>query len=125
MRNSMFKAWSIGIVILVVAYVAWFASLQIDKYAELLILFLWLSPFIAAFVSSYLGPSKKILLGASMAVPASILTVVFNSIYQLMGNSVDYPGIKGGLILFTTTLIYAGIISGVGGAAAYFLSRKK
>lgn len=124
MTDAMFKAWSAGCGIIFVAYAIWFALLQVGTYSELFILLLWASPFIGAFVSSYLGPSKKIWLGISMAVPTALLAVVFNSVYQLLGNAVDFPGFRGGLILFTTTLIYAGIISGVGGAAGYFLTRK-
>jgi len=125
MTGAMFKAWSSGFGIIVVAYATWFVLLQVGTYSELFVLLLWSSPFIAAFVSSYLGPSKKIWLGISMAVPTAVLAVVFNSVHQLLGNAVDFPGFKGGLILFTTTLIYAGIISGIGGAVGYFLTRRR
>lgn len=125
MTGAMFKAWSVGFGIIVVAYVAWFVVLQLGTYSELFVLLLWSSPFIAAFVSSYLGPSKKILLGTSMAVPFAVLAVVFNTVYQMLGNAVDFPGFKGGLILFTTTLIYTGIIAGIGGVAGYFITRKR
>ena len=124
MKSTMFRAWSAGVGILVMGYMAWFAFLQLENFSESLVLLLWLSPLISAFVSSYLGPSKKILLGTSMAVPAAILAVMLNSFDQFLGNAVDFPGIQGGLILFATTLIYAGILSVIGSVLGYFITRK-
>ena len=78
---------------------------------------------IAAFVSAYLGPSHKILLGTSMAVPAALLAVALNLADQFFGNAVDFPGLKGGFILFILVLISAAIVSIPGSVAAYALTR--
>jgi hypothetical protein len=121
----MLKAWSAGLGILVVAYAAWFAFLQVGKFSESSALFLWISPLIAAFVSSYLGPSRKIILGISMAFPSAILAVVVNSFYQLHDQAVDFPGFRAGLILFTLVLIYSALISVVGAVIGYFLATKR
>lgn len=125
MKINMFVAWSAGAGILVAAYAIWFTVLHLYKFSESIMLLFWLSPLIAAFVSSYFGPSKKIALGASMAVPAAILAVLFNLLDQLYDRAVDFPGLQGGLILFFVTLIYAGILSGIGGFMGCFLARKR
>jgi len=119
-----FGAWSIGVGILVAAYAAWFGFLQASRFSESMMLLLWLSPLAASIVSSYLGPSRKILLGASMAIPAAILAAIFNFVDQFLGKAVDLPGLQGGMILFVVTLIYSGILSGIGGFIGSFLSRK-
>jgi hypothetical protein len=124
MKTTMFGAWSAGVGVLVAAYATWFTFLQVSEFSESMMLVLWLSPLIAAFVSSYIGPSKKVLLGSSMAVPAAILAVVLNLVYQFLDRAVDLPGLQGGLIIFFITLIYAGILSVIGGFMGYFLSRK-
>ncbi len=124
MKITMFGAWSAGVGVLVAAYATWFTFMQMSKFSESMMLLLWLSPLIAAFVSSYFGPSKKVLLGASMAVPTAILAVLLNLVDQFYDKAVDLPGLQGGLIIFFITLIYAGILSGIGGFMGYFLARK-
>ena len=109
---------------LVAAYATWFTFLQLSKFSEPMMLLLWLSPLVAAFVSSYFGPSKQVLLGTSMAVPAAFLAVLFNLVDQLLDVTVDFPGLQGGLIIFFVTLIYAGVLSGIGAFLGYFLARK-
>ena len=79
---------------------------------------------IAAFVSAYLGPSHKILLGTSMAIPTALLAITLNSAGQFFGAAVDFPGLKGGFILFILVLISAALISVPGSVAAYALTKK-
>jgi hypothetical protein len=124
MKITMFVAWSAGVGVLVAAYAIWFTFLQLNRFSESIMLLFWLSPLIAASVASYFGPSKKILLGASMAAPAAILAVLFNLLDQLLGKAVDLPGLHGGMALFFVTLIYAGILSGIGGFMGCFLATK-
>jgi len=119
----MFRAWSAGVGVLVAAYATWFTFLQLGKFSEAMMVLLWLSPLVAAFVSSYLGPSKKILLGTSMAVPAAFLAVLFNLVDQLLDISVDFPGVAGAGILFTLTLAYATVLASMGALFGYYLTR--
>jgi len=121
----MLNAWLIGVGILAVAYLVWFFALLAKLFSGSLVILLWLAPFIAALISSYLGPSKKVLLGISMAIPTAIFAIAFNAGYQLLGNAVDFPGLKGTLILFVVTVIYGGILSLIGGVIGYFLSKQR
>lgn len=124
MKITMFRAWLAGVAVLFATYATWFTFVQASRFSETMMLLLWLSPLIAGFISSYFGPSKKILLGASMAVPTAILAVLLNLVDQLLDKAVDLPGLQGGLIIFFITLIYAGILAGIGGFIGYFLARK-
>ena len=105
-------------------HAAWFIALQASQYSEPLVFLLWLAPLVAAFVSAYLAPRKKILLGMSMILPTTILAVTLNFVYQWLGNSVDFPGARGGLILFTTTLVYSGILCVLGTMAGVVFAKK-
>lgn len=124
MSNTMLRAWSAGAGIIILVYTAWFIALQAAQYSEALVVLLWLSPLAAALVTSYLAPRKKILLGISMVLPATILAVALNSVYQWLGNAVDFPGVQGGLILFTTTFVYGGILCGLGSIGGVVLAKK-
>jgi hypothetical protein len=123
MKHSIFKAWSTGAGILVVVFAIWFVLLQANVFSQSFVIVLWISPMIAAFASAYMGPSHKILLGTSMAIPSALLAVALNSANQISGTAVDFPGLKGGFILFILVLISAAIISIPGSVAAYTLTK--
>ena len=120
---TMTKAYVIGVVILIAAYLLWFITLQTSQYSELMTVVLWASPFLAALASAFLTQRKKIMLGISMALPSAVLVVVLNFVYQAQGNSVDFSGSRGALILFMTTLIYSGVLCGVGAIVGSVLSK--
>jgi hypothetical protein len=121
----MIKALVVGVGLLIAAYGLWFATLQNEQFSEINVLILWVSPFIAAFVSAYLAPRNKLLLGISMALPTAILSVALNYLHQAQGNSVDFPGSRGAMILFMTTLLYSGILCSIGAVIGRALSNKK
>ena len=121
----MSKAWCAGAAILILAHVAWHAAVQAGGYSGVLVSLLWLSPFVAGLVTSCFAPRRKIILGMSTAILSAVLVVAFNAAYQLLGHSVDFPGLSGGLILFSTTFVYAGAISAAGSVVGYLLTRKR
>jgi len=104
--------------------VAWFVALQSSQYSEVLVFLLWSSPLVAALVTAYLAPRKKILLGMSMVLPTMILAVTLNFVYQWLGNAVDFTGARGSVILFTTTLVYSGILCVLGSMGGVVLAKK-
>ena len=124
MNLSMFKAWSIGASFLITVFTIWFVLLQAKVFSQSAVFLLWISPMIAAFVSAYLAPSHKLLLGTSMAIPSALLAITLNSAGQFFGAAVDFPGLKGGIILFILVLISAALISVPGSVAAYALTKK-
>ena len=120
----MIRAWVIGFMILLAVDMMVVIATLIEVYPRALLRLLQVSPFVAAFASAYLAPRKKIILGTSMAIPGTILIVVMTFAYQLFGKDVDFPGLRGGLILFTISIAYGGILCALGGGAGYFLTRK-
>lgn len=109
---------------MLIAYLAWFVSLWASKFSEVLVIFLWGAPTVAAFVTAYLAPRRKVLLGASIALLAAILAGMLNFAYEALGNPVDFPGVRGGAILVAIALVFNGVLCTVGAACGYFLTRK-
>ena len=124
MRVSALHSWFIGGGILLVAYAAWFAAIQMQVYSQALVLILWVSPFVAAFVSAYLAPGSNIIIGVSMAIPSAVLAVILNAAHQSFGHAVDFPGLHGGLILFVSVLAYSGILCGIGAVGGRFFAKQ-
>lgn len=120
----MLKAWMIGVSILAPAQGLWFGSILAGSYLEYLVILLWCAPFLASVATAYRSPRAKVAMGASMAVVAAILVVVANSVFQAMGNAVDFPGPRGAVILFVITLLYSAIGAALGGAAGQWLARR-
>ena len=89
MKNSYIKAWSIGASTLIAVFTIWFVLLQANVFSQSVVFLLWVSPMIAAFVSAYLSPSHKILLGTSMAIPSALLAVTLNLAGQFFADALE------------------------------------
>ena len=120
----MVKSYLAGLSVLLAVLFVWAVLLQLKIFSQSMAIILWLSPGVAAFAAAYLAPSSKFLLGASMGLPAAVLAVAFNSISQLAGIAVDFPGAEGGLVLFVIILVGATVIASVGALAGFLLTRK-
>lgn len=119
----MAKAWTVGLSVLIAAVAIWAVLLELEIFSQSMAVILWLSPGVAAFAAAHLAPSRKFLLGASMGIPAAILVVAFNAVWQLRGHAVDFPVVGGAAIIFMLTLAYATVVASVGASVGYFLSR--
>ena len=104
-----------GLAILVAAYVLWFVALELELYWPLVI---WSAPFVAAALVSYLAPKRKLLLGSSITIPAVLVPLAFNFLYQLHSDNVDFRGFDGAAYLafiiwpFTLLLCAGGALIG-------------
>jgi hypothetical protein len=121
----MLRAWTYGLGVLLVAHGAWFVALQIGEPPSAIIVLLWLSTIVAAFISAYLAPQKKVGLGISMAIPTTILAILLNSLYQLSGKAVDLTGFQGGVILAVVVLVESAILCSLGAFFGSYLSNRK
>lgn len=124
MTHSTVKAWGLGAVIVCLAYATWFISLWANQFIEALAFFLWGAPALAAFVTAYLTPRRKILMGTSMALLAASLTGILNFVYEALGRAVDFPGIRGMTILVVISFVFNGVLCIAGATCGYFLTRK-
>ena len=59
-----------------------------------------------------------------MAVLAAIVTTTSNLAFQILGNAVDFPGLRGGFVLFSLTLLYHGALCAIGAISGHMLTRK-
>jgi hypothetical protein len=123
MIRTLPKVWAVGVAVIAVAQVGWFLLLGTKSFSQALVILLWASSGIAALMVSYLSPSRKILMGLSLTVPAAVLIALLNYGYQLIGHTSDFPGARGAAILFTVALAWNAVICGLGAAAGYFLAR--
>ena len=119
----MFKAGFLGILILFVVDMAWLIAFKIEVMPNILLLLVQGSPLVAGFASSFFAPRNKIVLGISMAIPAAVFAVAITLLFQAFGKAVDFSGVKGSVTLFSITLVYAGVMGAIGGAAGSFLSK--
>lgn len=124
-KTRMIRSWLVGACILIAVFAAWSLFLHLQIFSDTLLALLWVSPGVAAFVTSILSPARKVLLGSSMAIVAAMLVVVLSWIFQMRDIGVDFPGIRGGSILFTLVVVGAAVPSLLGGIAGMLATRAR
>jgi len=123
MSRSLPTIWAIGVLVIAAAQVAWFLLLQTETYSQIFFILLWSSPGIAALIVSFLSPRRKVLMGFSLLLPASILIAILDHIHELAGQLSDFPGLHGAWLLFAIALAWNAVTCGIGTTAGYLLSR--
>jgi hypothetical protein len=120
----MVKAFTFGILTLIVINGIWFLALETAFFSGALSISIQVAPFLAAFITAIIAPWKKVHFALLMALPASLIAVVINIIYQALGRVIDFPGLKGGLIFFIINFLYNVVLCLLGGVLGYLLSKK-
>jgi hypothetical protein len=80
---------------------------------------LWGGPMLSAFIVAYLAPHKKVLLGMSMALPATIMAAIGVWAYEMLGHRVDSVGVAGQAL----ALVWNLLLCALAGTIGYLLSR--
>ena len=119
----MIRAWFIGFLILLGIDLVFLVTSLFEISHRILWMLLQISPLIASFVTAYLSPRKQVLLATTLTAPTAFLGLAVTIIYQLLGKAVDFPGFKGGLILFEISLLYGFILCSLGGVIGYIFSK--
>lgn len=125
------KAWGQGALLMTIAYGVWRGLFPLRVPAEILVVFCWIAPAIAAFVTAYRAPCRKILLGTSLAVVQATLYSIDNIILIFTTKyGTDFPGFTGTLVVFALSLFFTSLLCGAGVALAtvtqdYLKSTKK
>ncbi len=125
MNAAIAKAWAVGVGALAVACGPWLLLLKLEIYSQAMAIGLWLSPMVAGFAAAYLAPSRKVIVGTFMALPAALFAVLLNLLPQYSGEAVDLPGLEGGFVLFALTLIGSTVLSALGAYVACFLTTNR
>jgi hypothetical protein len=97
----MFKAFYYGVIILVLLHVILFLAIWFD-FSEFGVLSFYLqitSPFIVAFMVSYLAPKRQIILGIAIILPAVIFGGFFKFMCWFLDIPVDYFGFSGEIMV--------------------------
>ena len=123
--GPMSKAWFSGLAVLLIAYGTWLLALQVQAFSRELVVVLWASPCAAGFLTAYLSPRMKVLLGASLAIPTAIMATLLNLLYESLGNVVDFGGARGSATLLLITLVYSTVLCVVGGVAGLLLTKSR
>jgi len=116
------KALGLGAVVLLTANIAWLISLQCHIYSIALMYMQWLAPVFAALLTSYQSPRKKILLGLSMMVPA---TVFGTAIVAFYGDASDFPTIRGLVNFFWISIVSNTFLTALGACFGYYFTHSK
>jgi MFS-type transporter involved in bile tolerance (Atg22 family) len=84
----------------------------------------WDSPLIAGFLASHLDSQNILLISLSMVSVAAILSVSLNTASQALGKGVDFPGVKGGVLLYFLVLASASLPAAVSACTRRSLSTR-
>ena len=116
------KAVLAGIGVLVLAQVLYVGVLVKVGYHEILRSMLLGAPAIAACMAAYLSPSRKMLIGLSMAWCGAVIGLLSAMGYECFGLHVDRIG--GLLATFVILLAYYVALSAAGSVVGIVLSRR-
>jgi hypothetical protein len=120
----MLRAWLLGVAVIAIVDALWLVCLQTRVFSPFLLFLVQLAPLLAGFLSAFLSPTSKLLVGASTALPAAVSATLFNSVHQMLGGASDFAGTKGGVILFGVSLVYAIAVCALGAIAGWFVSTR-
>jgi hypothetical protein len=123
-ESKMLRAWIRGALVVAIAQAIWFGTFVLDRYIALAMVMFWSAPLFAGGAAAYLSPKRPLAIGASMALVAGALTVVWNTAFQLLGKPIDFSGASGGWTLFLVTIAYSLVLALLGSAVGRWLRIK-
>ena len=122
-RSTVQRALLAGIGVLVLAHVLYAGVLIKVSYHEFLRWILLGAPGFAACIAAYMSPSRKLLMGISMALYGAVIGMLSAVGYEYFGLHVDRIG--GPLATFVILFAYDAALSVVGSVVGVFLSHKR
>lgn len=123
--RAFLKAMLWGVALLIVLNGAYLVAIQVELFSKLLLVISQISPLIAAAVAAYLAPRRRVIVGIAMAIPSVVLTVAVTVTYQLLGQPVDFPGLRGAWILIEITSLYSLFLCSLGGIIGSLLAIRR
>jgi len=123
MKISSTKAWLIGVALLLLAQVVWFGLLATGMFSRTAGILMLSAPGAAGFITAYLAPKRKILLGVSLAFPGAMIVSMVNWAYEAAGHAVDFSGIRGLVDLSVLTFLQDLVLCLIGASVAWFTVR--
>jgi hypothetical protein len=128
----MTRSWVYGAATVLVVHLLWiglvFTQAHVDWVMGAIIVMLFVTMNIAglgAFITAYLAPRHRLLLGLTMAPLAAVLAAAGNLLLEASGTHVDFAGFRGNAGLFAVSLAYGLFVSAVGGGIGAWLARRR
>lgn len=120
MRN--FRAFAIGTAVIAAISSVAMALLYFDSPTDLGFA-MWGSLVIAGFLTAAMAASRKLLLATLLVIPAAVIFVAENVLWQLAGKPADHFGVKGAIIVFLMSVPFGTALCALGGAAGCLVTR--
>ena len=126
------NAWTIGVLLLLIAVVLGELSVLFDDYVfrriginrNYLLVFLWLFPLGAAFIASCYSSKYKIVAGLSYALIFPLLAAIGHFISSEMGGAIDFIGVSGAIVYFKINFVIGMFFIMVGTFVGFLFSMK-
>lgn len=125
MGKEMLRAMGLGVLVLLAALALWGVGIKVQVVSESTLLLLFAAPGVAAFVSSWIAPRKKFVVGLGQAPVWGALASAANVAWAMTGGATDFPGGRGALWLFTLALLGALVPAVLGAAVGVALGRRR
>lgn len=119
------KAYFWALFVLLIGEVFWYLFVNVYFVGYLALHIYRFFPLIAAFVASLLAPTRKVLIGLSVAALHTVISTGFSLFYEYYGITIDRIGLEGVLILSIATFLYDLAYCTVGTICGVFVSRKR
>ena len=133
MKSNTLKAWSIGLLILLLFAVLGEAVVAFHDYTfgrigiakNTILYILWVLPLAAAFIATYMAESKKIIVGLSYLVLFPLLAALIHYLHGELGGTVDFGGVKGAVFVFKLYFYIGSALTILGTILGLLLSKSK
>ena len=116
------RAFSVGVGIIAALSAASMALLFFDVAADAG-LGIWASLLIAGFVAAAMAESRKLLTAVLLVLPAAILFMLENWLWQLTGEPADHFGVQGSIVVLLMSLPFGALLCAVGGLFGWLMTR--
>lgn len=110
----MAKAMLAGVAIILSALVAWFIALHFAAISTATGIFFWAAILLSGFAAARIAPRSKFMVGASMALPSSLLLALSSLLFEALGHRVDFSGAGGATLIFAISLPFHAVLCATG-----------
>lgn len=126
------KPWSLGVLLILAYAVLGELIVLLDDYVfhrvgvnrNALLMVLWILPILASYVASRYSERHKLLMGLSYVILSPLIGSVVHYISGELGETVDFVGIPGAMVVFKVYLVIDSILVILGTALGLVLSKK-
>jgi hypothetical protein len=116
MHTGLRTAFVAGTCMTLVCHAIWYFVVTGQTADEPLQYLLWGSIIGSSFIATLIAPRQKLVVGTSFFLPATLAEVLINTIIQIQGKAVDFPGIVPGVELLLLSALFNLFLCATGAA---------